>query len=88
MVRMILNKLRPTELPPVTHCIGNFSKENMRARILEVRDAMGFKEHWIDVDHLGGDHQWSSIGLLRISRLDQQLDVLTQAQEYLRKLSR
>lgn len=88
MVKTIIDSLfRRQEAATVTRCIGRFYRENMSARILEVRDRAGLTEHWIDVEWREGDLTWSTLGFFRVRKLNHQLDVMRQAHEYLEKFS-
>lgn len=87
MVRKILNRiLRRQEV--VTRCVGQFDQDNLRARVLEMRDALGGLEYWIDVRWEIDGNECSCIGLLRRTTPELPLDVMREARSYLRTLAR
>ena len=74
-----------TEAPPSPYCIGEFARENVRARILRAEDSCGIPEVWIELSLWRGNAGWLKLGFIRAKELAMQVDALSRATEYLSK---
>lgn len=82
IMKSVLGRQQPA--PRTSSVVGNFTRGNLVARIIEKRDITNDPEYLIDLNLFVG-YEPLPLGVVRVKDLSAQLDLLQQAADHLSK---